>query len=538
MRYTTVCIFIICFGFAGINAQPLPLIPKPAKMVAGAGRFVLAPDTKIILKTHLVEAQKAVDYFLEIINRSTGLNISCAPSAKAPIVVEIDAEITHPEAYYLNVAMQGISIKAGTATGIFYAFQTLRQLLPPEVESKTVVANKVWSIPAIEIHDVPRFPYRGLMLDVARHFFSVDFIKRYIDLMSMYKYNRLHLHLADDQGWRMEIHSYPELQNTGAWRSETLVGHLNDRPKKFDGVRYGGYYRQSELRELVRYAADRHITVIPEIDIPGHASAILTAYPELACIDGKFEVAKEWGVHNNILCPKEETFLFLERVLDEIMNVFPSKYIHIGGDECVREQWQKSEYCQHLKLQEGLNSDEQLQTWFIRRVANSVKSRGRKIIGWDDIRDGGEVPEATIMSWRGEQGGVAAAQKDYDVIMTPHAFCYFDYYQWRNRNEEPLSIGGYIPMSKVYMYDPIPKELSEKQAQHILGTQGNLWTEYIAGEQHAEYMAYPRACALSETAWTPENLKSYDDFLHRLREHSKRMEILNIHFARHFLPTK
>ena len=535
MRYAFLTIIILYFSIFGISAQTLSLIPLPAEIKPGVGSFPLTSAVKIVLKTDSAEAKKICDFFLDLINPSTGLNIGYASSSTFPIVVELNPEIDHPEGYQLKVTPKNISIQAQTPDGIFYAFQTLRQLLPPVIESRTIVANRKWTIPAIEINDAPRFYYRGLMLDVVRHFFPVSDIKRFIDLMALHKYNYLHLHLTDDQGWRIEIPGYPRLQTVGAWRRETLIGHLNDETYKYDGIRYGGYYTQEELRELVQYAADRYITIIPEINIPGHSTALLAAYPDLACSGNHFEVAREWGVFSNLLCPREDTFLFLERILNEVMNIFPGKYIHIGGDECPKEQWKKSEFCHNTKIQNGLYTDDQLQTWFMRRVARFVQNRGRQVIGWDEMIDGGDIAGAVIMSWRGEQGGIAAAQKGNDVIMTPHSYCYFDYYQWSRRNEEPLAQSGYLPLSKVYMYDPVPKELTDEQKQFIIGAQGNLWTEYITDRRQVEYMTYPRACALAEGTWTPLEQKSYIQFLNRLREHSKRLEMLNVNFARHFL---
>jgi len=535
MRYIFLLIITLYFSLLGVMAQPsLSLIPLPAEIKRGTGSFTLKSDTKIVLKTDSAAVKKACDFFLELVNPSTGLNIGYASSSTLPIVVELDSKISHPEGYQLKVTPKDISIIAQTPTGVFYAFQTLRQLLPPVIESRTVV-NRTWQIPAVEINDAPRFPYRGLMLDVARHFFPVGTIRRYIDLMALHKFNYLHLHLTDDQGWRIEIPGYPKLQSISAWRKETMIGHLNDEPRLYDGIPHGGYYTQTELKELVQYAADRHITIVPEIEMPGHVTALLAAYPELACSGSSFEVARDWGIFSNLLCPREDTFIFLERILNEVMNIFPGKYIHIGGDECPKEQWQKSEFCKNLKIQNGLQTDEQLQTWFMRRIAQYIQSRGRQAIGWDEIIEGGDIGDAVIMSWRGEDGGIAAARKGNKVIMTPHRYCYFDYYQWRNRNEEPLAQIGYIPLSMVYMYDPVPKELNDDQKPCILGAQGNLWTEYIADERQIEYMAYPRACALSEVIWSPAQQKSYNQFLNRLREHSKRFEVLNVNFARHAL---
>jgi len=534
-RYILSIIVVSNLVLCGTWAQSYSLVPLPAEIKPGVGEFTLTSATKIVLKTDSDEIKKSCDFFLDLINPSTGLNIGYASSSASPIYVELDSLIAHPEGYRLKVTSKDITIQAQASAGIFYAFQTLRQLLPPFIESRTVDANRKWKIPVVEINDAPRFSYRGLMLDVARHFFPVNDIKSYIDLMAMHKYNHLHLHLTDDQGWRIEILAYPRLHTVGAWRKETLIGHLNDESPQYDGVRYGGYYTQEELRELVQYAADRQITIVPEINIPGHVTAMLAAYPELACSGSFFEVARSWGVFQNVLCPREDTFLFLERVLQEVMNIFPSKYIHIGGNECSKEQWQRSEYCRNLKIQTGLQTDEQLQTWFMRRIARFVQLHGRQVIGWEEMFDGGNISNAIIMSWRDEQKGIAAVDKGNPMIMAPQRYYNFDNYQWRNRNEEPLAQGGFLPLSTVYMYDPVPKDLPDDQKQYILGAQGNLWTEYIPNRRQLEYMTYPRACALAETIWTPVNRKSYSQFLNRLREHSKRLELLNVNFARHFL---
>ena len=531
-------IILSYIGLFGVLAQSLtlpPLIPLPAEMRVGTSEFTLTAETKIVLKSNSADVKKASDFFLDIINPSTGFNIGYATSSTSPIFVELDSRIVNPEGYRLKVTPKDVTIQAQTAAGVFFAFQTLRQLLPPEIENRSAVAEQTWKIPEIEINDEPRFPYRGLMLDVVRHFYTVSEIKRYIDLMVLHKFNHLQLHLTDDQGWRIEIKQYPKLHTIGAWRSETLVGHLDNLPHQYDGIPHGGFYTQDELKELVQYAADRHITIVPEINVPGHSTAMLAAYPEFACIDTTLQVAREWGVFPNVLCPREDTFRFLENVFTEIMSIFPSKYIHIGGDECPREQWQRSEFCQNLLKQLEYENYDQLQTWFMRRIVQFLQSQGRLAIGWDEIIDGGAIEGAIIMSWRGEQGGIISAQKGNNVIMTPHRFCYLDYYQWRNRNEEPLAIGGYLPLSIVYQYDPIPKELTDDQKKRILGSQGNLWTEYIKDFKHVEYMAYPRACAIAEVTWTPVDKKSYPQFLMRLREYSKRLEILNVNFARHML---
>ena len=534
MKYFYLFVIVLFFNIFGTFAQTLSLIPLPSDIKQGTGFYTLTSATKIVLKTDSSEVKKSCDSFINLINTSTGMNIGYASTSANPIIVGLDSLIKHPEGYRLKVTPKDITIQAKTPAGIFYAFQTLRQLLPPVIESRTMVVRR-WIVPAIEINDAPRFTYRGLMLDVVRHFFPVNDIKRFIDLMAMHKYNYLHLHLTDDQGWRIEIPAYPKLQTVSAWRKETIVGHLNDEPRRYDGIPHGGFYKQAELKELVQYAADRFITIVPEIEMPGHVTALLAAHPELGCTGNLIEVARDWGIFSNLLCPREDTFLFLERVLTDVMKIFPGKYIHIGGDECPKEQWQKNEFCRNTKIQNNLRNDEQLQTWFMRRVANFIQSNGRQVIGWDEMIEGGEISGATIMSWRGEQGGIDAARKGNNVIMTPHSTCYFDYYQWNIRTNEPLAQGGHLPLSKVYMYEPIPKELTDDQKQNIIGTQGNLWTEYIPNMRQAEYMLYPRACALAETAWTPANQKSYPQFLNRLREHSKRLETLNVNYARHFL---
>lgn len=531
MRYVFLSIIVLCFNIFGTLAQTMPLIPFPFDIKQGTGSFTLSSATKIVLKTDSSLVKKICDFFLDLINPSTGMDIGYSSSSATPIIVELDSLIAHPEGYRLKVTSREITIQAQTPAGLFYAFQTLRQLLPPVIESRTMVV-RTWTIPAIEINDAPRFPYRGMMLDLVRHFFTVSEVKRFIDLMSMHKYNYLHLHLTDDQGWRIEIPAFPKLQDISAWRSETIIGHLNDEPRQYDGVRYGGFYSQEEIKELIQYAEDRFITIVPGIEMPGHVTALLAAYPDLACSGSSFEVARDWDFFSNLLCPREDTFLFLESMLTEIMNIFPGKYIHIGGRECPKEQWQKSEFCRNTKIQNGLRTDEQLHTWFMSRIANFIQSNGRQVIGWDELLDGGDVSGATIMSWRGEQGGIDAAQKCYNVIMASHRF---DYYQWNRRNEEPLAQGGYLPLSMVYMNEPMSKELTNDEKQYIIGIQGNIWTEYIAQVRQFEYMAYPRACALAETAWTPINKKSYPLFLNRLREHSKRLDMLNVNYAQHFL---
>jgi len=414
------------------------------------------------------------------------------------------------EAYTLVIGKKGITISASTPAGAFYARQTLRQMIPAEaITDKTVTAVV---LPCCTIKDAPHFAYRGAHLDVCRHFFSVDEVKTYLDILALHKINRFHFHLTEDQGWRIEIKAYPQLTQVGAYRDGTMVGKNWNSD---DGIRYGGFYTQEEVKDIVKYAADRFITVIPEIEIPGHALAALASIPELGCRGDHYEVSKTWGVFPEVFCPgKEETFKFWETVLTEVMELFPSKYIHIGGDECPKDEWKKCPLCQKRIKEEGLKNEAELQSYVTRRVERFLNDHGRQIIGWDEILEGGVTPTATIMSWRGTDGGIAAAQAGNKVIMTPNTYCYLDYYQSRDKQNEPLAIGGYLPVEQCYSFDPY-NGLTKDQQPYIIGVQGNLWTEYIATFDHVEYMLLPRLSALAEVAWTYSG-KDYDDFLRRL----------------------
>jgi len=389
---------------------------------------------------------------------------------------------------------------------------------------------------SITIKDNPKFSYRGMHLDVSRHFFPVEFIKEYIDHLAMLKMNTFHWHLTDDQGWRIEIKQYPYLTKKGAYREETLIGHYNDDPQQFDGKRYGGFYTQEEVKEIVAYATERHVTVIPEIEMPGHSQAAIHAYPALGCTGKQVPVATKWGVFENIYCPKEGTFTFLKNVLDEVMPLFPSEYIHIGGDEAPKEQWKACGDCQKLISEKNLKDEHGLQSYFIREIEKHVNSKGKKIIGWDEILEGGLAPNATVMSWRGTQGAVAAANQGHDVILTPTSHAYFDYYQ-ATYEDEPLAIGGYLPLKKVYSFNPIPKKLQGTDAaKHVLGAQANIWTEYMQTENQVEYMAFPRMLAMGEVVWSgpTENLeKDYPEFLSRVEPFMNRLDVLDINYANH-----
>ena len=442
-----------------------------------------------------------------------------------------DETINGDGAYKLKIDKSGIKISASSDVGAFYAVQSLRQLVPVEFEANKSSLNSI-QLPYLEIEDQPNFAYRGMHLDVSRHFFDVDFIKKYIDAIAMLKMNTFHWHLTDDQGWRIEIKSFPKLQEVAAFRDETLIGHYSDQPHQFDGKRYGGFYTHEDIKEVVAYAKERFVTVIPEIEMPGHAQAAIAAYPELGCKGKATDVATKWGIFETIYCSKDSTFEFLETVLDEVMMLFPSTYIHIGGDEAPKTQWKSCFNCQQRIASEGLIDEHELQSYFIKRIEAHLNKNGRQIIGWDEILDGGLAPNATVMSWRGMEGGIKAAKAGHKVIMTPTSHAYFDYYQ-SEHPEEPLAIGGYLPLDKVYHFNPIPKDLDEDQASLIWGVQGNLWTEYISTEEKAQYMILPRMMAMSEVAWSQPERKDYLDFAQRVEAYLPRLDAMGYHYANH-----
>ncbi len=514
----------------------IQVIPAPSSIISGKGFFNLNASTKLRLPNNDPALLGLGDYFSDLIRTATGFDLETTndDASSNTIIIEL-AESLAAEGYHLEVTPEKIHITAQQAAGAFYAIQTLRQLLPAEIESQKAVDAIQWKVPVVTIQDAPRFSYRGLHLDVGRHFFPVEFIYKFIDLLALHKMNRFHWHLTEDQGWRIEIKKYPKLQEISAFRDETLIGHYNDQPHQFDGKRYGGYYSQEEIRKVVAYAESRFVTVIPEIEMPGHSLAVLAAYPELACHEGPFKTGNKWGIYNDVFCPTEATFEFLENVILEVIELFPnSPYIHIGGDETPKLQWKNSAFCQQLIKEQGLKDEHGLQSYFIQRMEKFINSKGKQIIGWDEILEGGLAPNATVMSWQGIEGGIAAARQGHDVIMSPTSHCYFDYYQSRS-DDEPLAIGGYIPLDKVYNYEPIPEELTEAESKHILGAQGNLWTEYIPTGEKAEYMVYPRAIALAEVVWSQLENKDYDDFAQRLSHHFKRLDELNVNYANHIL---
>lgn len=413
---------------------------------------------------------------------------------------------THKPGYYeIEVTGNQIYIR-GSALGSFYAYETIKQLITRNKKGELVIPHCV-------IKDYPRFAYRGMHLDVSRHFFTVPEVKKYIDYLTAYKFNNFHWHLTDDQGWRIEIKKYPLLTKTGGCRAQTLIGNYGS--DKYDSTKYCGYYTQQQIREVVKYAADRHINIVPEIEMPGHALAALSSYPYLGCTKGPYKPMETWGVSNDVFCAgNDNTYKFFENVLSEVMQLFPSKYIHIGGDECPKDKWKTCPVCQQRMKSEGLQNEHELQSYFIRRIEKYVNKKGRKIIGWDEILEGGLAPDATVMSWNGEEGGIAAAKQKHDVIMTPQGYCYFDRSQ--SANEDSIVFGGYTPLEKVYNYDPVPAGLTAKEAKHILGAQGNMWTEYITNKRKLEYMLFPRIAALAEVLWSPASKRDWKDFEKRL----------------------
>ena len=526
----TFLILIILAGCAGKQEPKRPnavsIVPKPVSLTSGDDVAQWDGSVAIIAKD---EDEKQVAGLLEEYLKSKNLTVTVGESSEDEdqiklSVVNIDS--LGKEGYKLSVGENGIDIQANSGAGLFYGMQSLIQLISDDGKE----------VPFVEVTDFPRFAYRGLHLDVGRHMFPPAFIKKYIDLLAHHKMNRFHWHLTEDQGWRIEIKKYPKLQEIAAFRKETVVGHASSRTRdksQYDGQRYGGFYTQEEVKDIVKYATERHVTVIPEIELPGHAQAALAAYPNLGCTGGPYEVATTWGVFEEVFCAgKEDAFVFLQDVLDEVLVLFPSQYIHIGGDECPKIRWEKCPHCKKRMKTEKLKDTHELQSYFIQRIEKYLNSKGRQIIGWDEILEGGLAPNATVMSWRGEEGGIAAAKQNHDVIMTPGNWCYFDHYQDTTGNE-PLAIGGYTPVSEVYSYEPVPPALSAEEAKHILGAQANVWTEYMATPEYVEYMVYPRASAMAEVVWSPKESRNYDDFVQRMKTHVKRLEAWGVNYAKH-----
>lgn len=498
------------------TAANYQIIPLPQEITAAAsGEFTIKGGTEIIYPEGNERMKNNAQFLADYLEEATGQDhaIAAGAESKGNIVLQLGLASEKPEAYQLKVTPDGIIIAGASEAGVFYGIQTLRKSIP-------VVKNSTPTLAAVEINDYPRFDYRGVHFDVSRHFFTVDEVKSYIDMMTLHNMNRLHWHITDDQGWRIEIKKYPLLTQKGSNRKETVIGRNSG---KYDATPYGGFYTQEEAKEIVAYAAERYITVIPEVDLPGHMQAALNAYPNLGCTGGPYEVWPQWGVSEDVLCAGNDSVLtFIDDVFTEIMEIFPSKYIHVGGDECPKVRWEACPKCQAKIKTLGIKNDnthskeQYLQSYIINHAEKFLNDHGRRIIGWDEILEGGLAPNATVMSWRGEAGGIEAARQKHDVIMTPNTYLYFDYYQTKDTENEPLAIGGCLPLERVYNYEPMPAVLTPEEQKYIVGVQANHWTEYIPTLAQLQYMALPRWAALAEIQWSNPDKKNYDNFLSRL----------------------
>ncbi len=509
------------------------IVPLPQEIKTTQGEaFVLSDGVKILYPQENEMMKRNADFLVEYVNQMTGKNLKSevGTEGKKAIILSLGLNSENKEAYQIKVDKSSVIITGASEAGVFYGIQALRKSLP-------IVKNENISLPAVEINDFPRFSYRGAHLDVSRHFFPIDSVKKFVDMLALHNINRLHWHISDDQGWRIEIKKRPELTTLGSKRKETVIGHNTG---KYDGKPYEGFYTQEEAKELVAYAKERHITVIPEIDMPGHMQAALTAYPELGCTGGPYDVWMMWGVSEDVLCAGNDKVLdFIKDVLSEIIEIFPSEYIHVGGDECPKVRWEKCPKCQAKIKELGLKSDkdhtaeERLQSYIISYAEKFLNEHGRQIIGWDEILEGGLAPNATVMSWRGIEGGITAAKQKHDVIMTPTSFMYFDYYQTTDIKDEPQAIGGYVPIEKVYGFEPVPSVLTTEEAKYIIGVQANLWTEYIPTYSQVEYMELPRMAALSEVQWLTPDKKNYENFLSRVPRLIAIYDLLGYNYAKH-----
>lgn len=510
--------------------QPLtvsPIIPAPASYVAKAGEFLITSRTRIVVDdstrdvgdTLRCQLRPATSYEFDFSRRA----------APGDIKLTLDSKLAKlgPEGYRMEVRPDGVDIRAAKPAGLFYGVQSFRQMLPPAIFRKAQVFGVRWAAPCAKIEDQPRFTWRGMHLDVCRHFMPKEFVLKFIDLLALHKFNTFHWHLTDDQGWRIEIKHYPRLTEVGAWRKDSMITYS---PPTYTGKPHGGFYTQDDVREVVAYAAKRFVTVVPEIEMPGHSTAAIASYPDLGNTDKTIEVGTRWGVILDVFNTKDSTIEFLHNVLAEVIELFPSTFIHIGGDEVPKDQWKASPDAQARIKSLGLKDEHELQSWFVRQMDTWLTAHGRRLIGWDEILEGGIAPGAAIMSWRGTDGGIAAAKAGHDVVMTPGSATYFDHYQSQDQKKEPLAIGGFLPLERVYAYEPIPTQLSAEEGKHVLGSQGQLWTEYIPDPHQAEYMAFPRECALSEVLWSPKEARNYPSFLQRLVTHLRRLNALDVNY--------
>ena len=533
------CLLVLAAACSSVQqSADYRVVPLPNEITPMEGKaFTLDNRVKILYPEGDADMQRNAGFLAGYVLESTGktLAVEAGATGSHAIVLRLGLQTENPEAYLLEVNEDQVTITGSSAAGVFYGIQTLRKSLPVAKDAQVV-------LPPVRVNDAPRFAYRGMMLDVCRHFFSLDSVKRYIDILALHNINRFHWHLTDDQGWRIEIKKYPQLTQIGSQRKETVIGRNSG---KYDGIPYGGYYTQEEAREIVAYAKDRYITVIPEFEMPGHMQGVLAAFPELGCTGGPYDVWTQWGVSEDVICAGNDKSLeLIKDVLAELIEIFPSEYIHVGGDECPKTRWEKCPKCQAKIRQLGLKDDKEhtaeqrLQSYIITEAEKFLNAHGRKIIGWDEILEGGVAPNATVMAWRGAGEGVKAAKMRHDVIMVPTTYFYFDYYQTNILDEEPLAIGGYVPIEKVYSFEPYQKELTAEENKHIIGLQANLWTEYITSFRHVEYMVLPRMAALSEIQWTQPQFKDYGDFLERMPKMFDIYDIYGYNYARHLFDVK
>lgn len=513
------------------------IIPKPQQLEVFPGFFHLDNKTKLAIPKDSAGFEEA-KFFSDLFKIPSGIDLPISSDEGTKNVIQlqiISSEEIPQDGYILDISEDKILLQAKSTNGLFYGFQSILQLLPVEIFNSELSNQVSWQVPLCRITDWPRFSWRGMHLDVSRHFFSTDFIKRYIDLIALHKMNVFHWHLTDDNGWRIEIKKYPKLTEVAAWRvdREGISWREVTPPQPGEKATYGGFYTQEEIKDIVAYATTRHISIIPEIEMPGHSCEVFAAYPELSC-QGKLLYVQpgSYWPNTDIFCAgNEAVFAFLEDVIDEVVELFPAPYIHVGGDEADKTEWEKCTKCQTRIRKEKLSNEQELQSWFIKRIEKYVQSKGKKMIGWDEILEGGLAPEATVMSWRGMEGGIESARLGQDVIMSPTSYCYFDYYQ-ADPDFEPEAIGGFLSLKKVYSFEPIPEELTLKEAMHVLGGQGNLWTEYISSNEHAEYMALPRMTALSEVLWSPKESRNWEDFQLRLQKQFERFNILKVNYSK------
>jgi hexosaminidase len=513
------------------------IVPRPVSLTAGRGEFRLTATTSIVAdRRDSLPARRLARDLAPATGYDLPVRFDGGGSGNRIVFRRAATRDTMfgTEGYRLEVRPGLVTITSSAPAGAYYATQTIRQLLPPSIFREAPVSGVQWTMPAVTIVDRPRFSWRGMHLDVSRHFMPKEFVKKYIDLLALHKMNSFHWHLTDDQGWRIEIKKYPRLTEVGAWRKETLIGHggRDTSLHTYDKKPHGGFYTQDDVREVVAYARERFVRVVPEIEMPGHAQAAIAAYPYLGNLGDTVQVWTRWGVTPYILNPSDTTIAFMKDVLTEVLALFPGEFIHIGGDEAIKPQWRASPRAQGRIKELGLKDEHELQSWFIRQMDTFLTSKGRRMVGWDEILEGGLAPGAVVMSWRGTAGGLAASRANHDVVMTPGSHTYFDHYQSRNKDLEPLAIGGFTPLDSAYAYEPVPRELEPQFVKHILGSQGQVWTEYIEGPKNVEYMAFPRASALSEVLWTPRELRNFADFTMRLPRHLDRLTALDVNYRR------